>query len=174
MLSIGMKSSRVTVRRAAFDVGSGSTKMQCSDCELYHHLETGAIQCDILNSLYGLEVPVQFGADYMRSSDGTLSETIQDEGIRVFSKLKEEAEKLGATEFSAIATEVFRKASNGASYINRLMAQGVSVSMLSQQQEAELGYSSVLATLKLSEHVFSEPLCVWDSGGVFERLKYCY
>lgn len=152
------------IRRAAFDIGSGSTKLQCCDCEVFFDPATARFVCTVIKEIYGIERPVQFGADLMRSSDGALSEEIQERGLRVFLELKAEAERLGATETAAIATEVFRRASNGPSYLDRIRETGIPVTMISQCIEAELGYQSVQCMLRaISDYRPAD--CVWDSGG---------
>lgn len=161
-------------RRAAFDIGSGSTKIQCSDCEVVSDLEcTHSVRYRIVHTLYGIEKPVQFGADLMRSAHGALSEDITDSGFKVFCELKQEADRLGATQFSAIATEVFRRAANGQAYLDRIRSLGVSVSILSQELEAELGYQSVQCELRENETAEAAD-CVWDSGGNTRREYLLY
>lgn len=155
---------RIVVRRAAFDIGSGSTKLQCSDCELTVEAASGVVTSTrIINKLCGIERPVQFGADFKCSADGRLSEGIQQEGLTVFRELKAEAENLDAQEFHAIATEVFRKAANGPAYLQLIQELGVPVTILTQEIEAELGFGSVQAELALNGSAAAE--CVWDSGG---------
>lgn len=155
---------KAVVRRAAFDIGSGSTKLQCSDCELTVNTVSGEVlNTRIVTSLYGIERPVQFGADFKCSSDGRLSERIQQEGLIVFKELRDKAEALGAEEFHAIATEVFRKAANGPAYLELIRALGVNVTILTQEMEAELGFGSVQAELAFNASPAAE--CVWDSGG---------
>lgn len=154
---------RNVVCRAAFDIGSGSTKLQCSNCEVFLDATGSVIKTNILDELYGIEIPVQFGADFKCSSDGKLSEDIQLKGISIFSDLLSKARALGAVEFHAIATEVFRKAANGSTYLDKLRALGVPVTILTQEMEAELGFGSVQAVLMLS--ALPPALCVWDSGG---------
>lgn len=144
---------RVTIRRAAFDIGSGQTKVQCSDYD----------GTKITNTLIGEERPVAFGADYLKSEDGCLSESIQLKGLSVLQELKEIAENCGASQFSAIATEVFRKAANGLQYLDRVRAIGIEVVILTQELEAKLGFAS--ATITAGTDNESDDCCVWDSGG---------
>ena len=87
-------------RRASFDIGSGSTKMQVSDIK----------QNKIIHTYFGQERPVGFGFDFMGSKDGNLSEEIQMKGIQTFKDLKLKAEEYGATKFSAVATGKFNTA----------------------------------------------------------------
>ena len=159
------------IRRGAFDIGSGSTKLQCCDCE--HELSK--TNCSISRNLYGIEKPVQFGADLLRSTDGMLSNDIQELGIQVFRQLKEEGDRLGCTEYSAIATEVFRRAGNGHDYLDKIRSLGVAVSLLTQTMEAEMGFESVQAELKMLPMLDGVPRvaeCVWDSGGLSNGQYY--
>lgn len=151
------------VCRAAFDIGSGSTKLQCSNCEIFVDASGSVVQTILLEELYGVEIPVQFGTDFKCSLDGKLSEDIQLKGIEIFSDLLSKAKALGATDFHAIATEVFRKAANGSVYLDKIRALGVPVSILTQEMEAELGFGSVQAVLVKTAK--PPPSCVWDSGG---------
>lgn len=156
VIMASLLTSNTFVRRAAFDIGSGSTKIQCSDCEID---ENGVIK--IIRTYFGQERPVSMGADLLRSTDGNLSEEIQTVGISTLLDLKMEADALGATEFAAVATEVFRKAINGAAYTERICDLGVHVTIVTQTLEAELGFGSVVAVKNLPRH----STCVWDSGG---------
>ena len=145
--------------RASFDIGSSSTKMQC--CE---YSRNGGI-----NTLSGQERPVPFGANYLKSSDGSLSESIQLSGLAVLQELKAEAEHFGASEFSAIATEVFRKASNGNEYLDRVRFLGISVTVLTQELEARLGFDSAL--IMSGMELDATEVCVWDSGGASFQIS---
>lgn len=140
----------VVKRRAAFDIGSGSTKFQCSDYSCDKQL--------ILRTIFQEERPVLYGADFLKSHNGTISESIQEIGLQTLHDLKVKGEELGVEEYSAIATEVFRKASNGMEYLQRIRSEiGIPVQLLTQEMEAVLGYKSVTSFDK------SIPI-VWDSG----------
>lgn len=124
------------VRRASFDIGSGSTKLQISDvC-----LNTGKL----INKLYGIEKPLAYGIDLVKSNDGNLTENIQLKGLNILLELKLEAEKMNCFKYSAIATEVFRKAKNGYDYLERVKEIGIPVRILTQHEEAEIGFNSVI------------------------------
>jgi len=103
----------MTERRAAFDVGSGSTKLQCAVIDT----ATGKI----VEKLFGVERPQAYGIALQQSKDGHLSEDIQQTGVDLFVELKQTAvEEYGCTRFAAVATEVFRRAKNGADVLERL------------------------------------------------------
>jgi hypothetical protein len=150
-------------KRAAFDIGSGATKMQISDCVVSED------KTRIVCTYFGQERPVAFGADWVKSNDGNLSDDIQLKGLATLLELKAEAEAVGVTEFSAIATEVFRKAKNGIEFLDKVRQQGINVNILTQDIEAKLGYSTVTASIEDN----CGSVCVWDSGGAsFQITTY--
>jgi hypothetical protein len=147
------------IRRAAFDIGSGATKVQCSD---YKFPETqNEMDGTMTNIIYAEERPVPFGADYLSSQDEYLTEKIQLRGLQTLTELKENAVSHGAIQFSAIATEVFRKAKNGEAYLERVRQLGIDVVIITQELEAELGHK----TAQINSGCLDPNICVWDSGG---------
>lgn len=155
--------SQQIIKRAAFDIGSGSTKMQISDVHISKK--------SIVNTYFGEERPVGFGFDLMGSKDGNLSEEIQKVGIQTVLDLKNIAVEQGVTSFAAIATEVFRKAKNGSQYLDKIRALGIHVILVAQDLEAELGFSSALAMAGISPEA-GHNYCVWDSGGASFQITY--
>jgi len=149
-----MDASSDTVCRAAFDIGSGATKL----------LVANVSGMSIASVLFGKEVPVPFAVDWKKSSDGTLSEEVQAQGLRVLQELVEVCEQHGVPPESrcAIATEVFRKAGNGQDYLSRVRSElGLNVEMVTQDDEARLGFLTAVA---LQDRPVEEVVC-WDSGG---------
>lgn len=61
-----------SVKRVAFDIGSGSTKMQVATVSFV----PGNPYAVNIDTVISREVPVSFGADFMKSSNGHLSSTI--------------------------------------------------------------------------------------------------
>lgn len=142
-------------RRAAFDVGSGSTKLQVSEVDM----KTGKI----VQTFYNSERPQAYGIALQQSADGNLGEEVVRMGIELFLELKAVAtEKYQVVKFAAVATEVFRKAKNGMEVLQRLRdATQIEIVLVNQDLEAELGFKSVVAESKQAE----VDICVWDSGG---------
>eukprot|EP00434_Breviolum_minutum_P010151 symbB.v1.2.008959.t1/scaffold508.1/size221222/8 len=139
-------------RRAAFDIGSGATKLMIADVD----------GSSVAKELFAKEIPVAFAIDWKQSSDGNLSDAIQEKGLSVLRSLIAECEAndVPQTARCAIATEVFRQAGNGAAYLEKVLKElSLPVQVLSQQQEAEIGYSTAVA---LSD--VPSVIC-WDSGG---------
>lgn len=100
------------MRRAAFDIGSGATKLVIAD----------VANSMVRKQLFGKELPVPFGTAWKQSKDNSLSEEVQTRGLEALRGLIDECEKHDVPLFArcAIATEVFRKASNGQMYLERV------------------------------------------------------
>ena len=84
------------VRRAAFDIGSGASKVLVADVDRSGML-VGA-------TLWEAEKPCAFKEDTQGTVDGTLSEGIRSKGMALITELAKKARKLGATEACGIAT----------------------------------------------------------------------
>ena len=142
------------VRRVAFDIGSNATKCQVADVDL----ASGRI----LNIVMAQEVPCSFGVDWKQSKDGRLSDRMQDRGLQTLHMLCKTAVDKGATRAAAIATEVFRKASNGEDYLKRVKSEiGLTAKIVTQELEGRLGFLSAVA---LSSVPRASLIC-WDCGG---------
>jgi Ppx/GppA phosphatase family len=147
-------------RRGAFDIGSGTIKLQISDVDV----ASGRIK----RTVFGEERPCAFGADYLKSRDGTLSASIQEKGAMTIAAFQAIGEKYGVEAYAAVATAVFRKANNGEEFLDRVRSMGVPVSTITQEEEAELGHATAVA---ISGKSFDE--CVsWDSGGGSFQISY--
>jgi len=145
--------ARTVVRRGAFDIGSGATKVQVADVDVSNRR--------VLDEIYGEERPIPFGYVAISSGSMTLSDEIMETGMNTIRELMENAKEKGATDFSAVATEVFRKASNGQEYISMIEAEfGFPVSVVTQQSEGELGFNTALAYSATD----AGAICSWDSG----------
>ena len=149
--------------RAAIDIGSGSIKVEV------FLVECGEESVKIISSLYGREHSVPFGADYKKSPTGELSGEIQEQGLTILKEMIAHVKRTyELAKFSAICTEVFRKAKNGGTFLNRVRIEaGIPVSAVTQAMEAELGFNAVVAVGKLEE----SKVCVWDSGGASFQIS---
>ncbi|CAK0815350.1 unnamed protein product [Prorocentrum cordatum] len=144
-------------RRASFDIGSGATKLMVADVEL-------GPPARIMEVHFAQEVPVGFMMALRQSGDGTLSPAIQDQGMEVMRALVAKCQELavGAGSRCAVATEVFRKASNGADYLRRVKEElGLEAPIVTQEAEARLGFLTAVALQGRQE----EEVVCWDSGG---------
>ena len=142
----------VAQRRAAFDIGSGATKLMIADVDV----ETGRLGTVV----YGQEHPVSFALDWKKH--GFLSEDVQNEGLKVLHSLRTRCLSVP----TAIATEVFRKAPNGAAFLARVRDEiGLTVSLVSQDDEAMLGFRTAVA---LSGRFPAETIAYDSGGGSFQ------
>lgn len=140
--------------RAAFDIGSGATKMKVA--------EVDKCQQKIIKILMDDQAKVDYKEDLQKSSDESLSSNIQKEGITAINNLKKKAQKLGAKEFFAVTTSAVRTATNGVSFIKRLVKEtGIDIHIISQIEEAKLGF---IAATAISPKPIQNTV-VWDIGG---------
>jgi len=162
------KDSLGNCRRAAFDIGSGATKLLVAD------IRRSQKNTVIIKIIFGQERPCAFGADWLKSSDGNLSLAIQKKGIKISSELMSIAQELGASSFCAIATEVFRKSNNGESFLNELSTElSIPIHIVAQELEAELGYSTGVALRSAFDNESeTKGYIVWDSGGASFQITY--
>ena len=139
-------------RRAAFDIGSGATKLMVADVDV----ETGQLGDTVLAS----ERRVKYAFDW--KTHGVLSDAVQAEGIKVLHALRTEVLSSGCTAYTAVATEVFRKAPNGAAFLQRVRAElGLEIALISQEEEAQIGFLTAVAVGRRGRAA----TLAWDSGG---------
>jgi exopolyphosphatase/guanosine-5'-triphosphate,3'-diphosphate pyrophosphatase len=151
------------VRRAAFDVGSGSTKMTVAD--------VNACEQRILSVVLESAEKVDYKESLSRSSDRRFSDEVVNSGLAAMKRLKSEALSVGvqAGNFSGIATAAFREAENGRELLDRFTSElGVALSVISQEEEGKIGFYSAMAVSGLRP----EELVVWDIGGGSMQITY--
>ncbi|MDD0852739.1 hypothetical protein HBN50_06505 [Halobacteriovorax sp. GB3] len=148
------------VNRAAFDMGSGSTKMvvaRVNKCDL-----------KIENLLLEAQRPIGFKQDLIDSKDNKFSNKIISAATNSLMELKAKAQSLGATEFSAMATSAFRTANNGKEVLNLLAKRtGMNLKIINQTTEARLGYLGAKNLI-----LDKRPFIVWDIGGGSMQLSH--
>jgi exopolyphosphatase / guanosine-5'-triphosphate,3'-diphosphate pyrophosphatase len=143
--------------RAAFDIGSGSTKMVVAKVDICQQM--------ILNVLLRDSRKVGYKEALAADSNNKLPSQTVTTGIKALAELKRGAQALGAKEFLGVATSAFRKAVNGALVIKKILKNtGIKVSIISQRREAILGYLAVSAIFKSVDQA-KKRFVVWDIGG---------
>jgi hypothetical protein len=141
------------VRRAAFDVGSGYTKLLVADVDINRGIIIG-------KPLVQENRPMRYKIDAQQHPDHKLSEGIQKQGLGLLRELVGVARAHGAVEVAGVGTSVFRKAPNGPAFLEKVRrVLSVNIDVVDQDYETRLG----LAT----GEVLGAPLsaAVWDSGG---------
>lgn len=138
------------VRRAAFDIGSGSTKMVVAD------INTTTNKITIIHTQ-------DEKIDYQQALEKSesFSSEVKNSGFLALARLKWIALQKGATQFHAVATASFRNAKNGSEFANFIsQVLGIHVTIITQKQEAILGFYGALAGEKLQP----QNVVVWDIG----------
>ncbi len=121
---------------AAVDIGSGMMKFRAV-------ASNGVVISET--------VSVPFAFALAQSSTNQLPRAVMDDGVRQLQRFVDKAQSLGVTRIDAVATAIFRKATNGAEFLARVQADvpAVSLRIISQQDEGELGYGTALHALAL-------------------------
>ncbi|PIK15869.1 hypothetical protein [Halobacteriovorax sp. JY17] len=155
------KKESCLVKRAAFDIGSGSTKMTLAKVDTC----TGKI----VEVFFEDQAAVAYKQS-LYDNDNSFSKEIIKEGIQELKDLKETAVELGVTQFSALATQAFREAKNGKNTLEEISDQtGIEIRVINQELEAKFGYLGAKV-----KHPFAddEKILVWDIGGGSMQMTY--
>lgn len=148
--------SKCTVHRAAFDIGSETTKMKVARID-------SCLQKK-LKVVYKQEIKVPYAEN---SRSGSLTPQIRNSGIIALTELKNEAINNRAETFAGVATESIRQASDSADFLNEIKAKtGITIKLINQEQEAVLGY--VAASSAFAGE--TEKIIVWDIGGASMQM----
>lgn len=136
--------------RTALDIGSGSTKVLTASIN--------SCKRKILAILDNTGFPLKF-KEALHLNEGRIPESLYNELVEVIKKLRLSQAR---GQMRGVATEVFRQAKNGKAIIERLKREtGVSVEIINQQREAELGFWGALAVTGKK----ANDVVVWDIGG---------
>lgn len=142
--------------QGALDFGSGTTKA----------LVVSVDTCEkkILEVLYEERIPLALNEALEKSSTHEIPFAIVEKEMpRLQNILNKMRTDLKVEKVLAVATSVFRVAKNGASVAKELSQKlKITIEIVSQEREAELGYWSVLAQKKISSGL---AIIVWDIGG---------
>lgn len=142
-------SETCTLRRGAFDVGSGGIRFKIADVN----------KCSgTLKIIFESQEKVDFKDDLKGKKK--FSNKILKIGKAAFGKLKSKANEMNASDLSGVATSVFREAGNASEFLNSVGKDyDIRIQVVSQKEEAILGYYAAL-TVAQNPH-----LIVWDIGG---------
>ncbi len=155
-LFFGCTDSDCISTKAAFDIGSGSTKIIVASVD--------SCKKTIIKVLYQEQKKIDY-EESLTSSDSFPAPLIQD-GINALKELKANADKYRPKAYFAVATEAFRNARNGkevAQMINNTL--NISTAVISQEQEAQLGF------LAAKSQSVAKKIISWDIGGASMQLS---
>lgn len=140
-------------RRAAVDVGSGSTKVTIADVDLSNQEITGIVFED--------SFPVPYQASLETSYDGSFEAKIRELGLNTFRQIKAITEDYQVEKVAVVATAAFREATNGERFARDIyMDTGLEVKIIPQKDEGTLAFFSGIA----ASNEAPENLIVWDIG----------
>jgi len=155
------ESNTCFVNRAAFDIGSGTTKFQIA--------YVNRCSNQVVKKVFEKDMKVSF-KEALLHNQNRFNERIIQEGIFAINFLKKEGSKVAKVdEYSGVATSAFREAQNGNEALRRLSQETkVPLRTIAQRDEGILGYYAVHAATKkpLTE------LIVWDIGGGSSQITY--
>lgn len=149
------------VRRAAFDFGSGKSKLLVADVDTETH--------HVVKTVYATDKAILLSEDLMKQSDHKFSKPLQDQAVAIAQALKNEAIEHGAIEFCGIATEAYRNALNGNELTDRYQKElDIPTTIIPQQTEGKLAFSAVIEEKGLNPY----QIVCWDIGGGSFQITY--
>lgn len=147
--------------RAAFDIGSGSTKMKVAEFNTCDNTVTKVILED--------QARVNFQESLQASKDETFSEEVREDGMDSLRVLLEKALNHKATRFAGVATAAFRKAKNSQEFLNEVDKKlGIHVKVITQEQEALIGFKGAEQMTLLPK----AEIVLWDIGGGSQQIMF--
>jgi len=139
--------------RAAFDIGSSTTKMVVATVD--------TCQQNVKQILEEKTIKVGYKED-LDNSQGIFSVEIQRKGLNALQQLRKIAQKYNPSEYVGIATSAFRKSKNGVVLANKINEKlGIRVLIIPQRTEAILGFLAAYPQTELDK----KEILVWDIGG---------
>ncbi|MCB9060469.1 MAG: hypothetical protein H6622_02975 [Halobacteriovoraceae bacterium] len=141
------------VKRAAFDIGSGSTKVKVALVDVCKSL--------IKKNLFEKSIKIDFNEELERSSF-SFSENFVDNAISRIHNLLRQAKSFDPTSIVGVATSAIRNSNNGRDFVIKLKTKtGLNTKIITQEEEAKIGFYGALASTKYSK----DSILVWDIGG---------
>lgn len=140
-------------RRAAIDIGSGTSKLVVADFDIVRQGVLNVVCADFVNIL--------FSDSLLQNPHNNFDEELYKQAVTGFKRLFDLAQQAGALKCVAIATAAFRKAANGVDFIERLSKETkIPMIIIPQEDEALLGFETAVQSTGLD----TEKVISWDSG----------
>jgi exopolyphosphatase/guanosine-5'-triphosphate,3'-diphosphate pyrophosphatase len=119
----------------------------------------------VLEVLHKDSQAVQFNEDLEKNADGNLSAAIISKGQDVLNAMIIKGKTFKPKKIYGVATSVFRKSQNGTDVIKGYARKfRVRLEVITQEEEAMLGYLSVLSLMD-DKIKANKNIVVWDIGG---------
>ncbi len=143
--------------RMGLDIGSGATKILVANIDY--------CKSKVLEVLLSESRPVQYNEDFDKNNNGNLSPVIITQGQEVLSEMISKGKTFKPKKIYGVATSIFRKSQNGTDVIKGFARKfKVQLEVISQEEEAKLGYLSVLSLMD-DKTIENKNIVVWDIGG---------
>lgn len=143
---------------AAFDIGSGSTKIQVA--------KRNSCDLTLTKTLMQTSKPVGYAQDL--ESRKAFSKEVIGRGEKAIQELMQKALEHRPQKVFGVATQAFRQASNGEAILRAWNKKyGWPFKLIDQEREAMLAYELVSLKLELSG---DDSLMVWDIGGGSQQV----
>lgn len=150
--------SKCHTKRAAIDLGSGSTKLVVGLVNTCKDMVEGI--------LFEAQRAVPLKEKLQASEENEINQAMINELSGVFEEFKYMAAQQGAKDIRAVATSAFRTADNGEEAAEAITRHSqIPLTVISQKDEARFAYYAALsktASMKLPK---KGPIAVWDIGG---------
>jgi exopolyphosphatase/guanosine-5'-triphosphate,3'-diphosphate pyrophosphatase len=144
---------------AAFDIGSGSTKVQV--------VERNSCSLKISQTLLKTSIAVGYAQD-LSSGKKAFSQKIVLQGEQALKNLMKKSLVYHPEKVFGVATQAFRQAKNGAKVLeNWHHRYGWPFKIIDQRKEAMLAYELVVLKLDVPDE---KKLMVWDIGGGSQQV----
>jgi exopolyphosphatase / guanosine-5'-triphosphate,3'-diphosphate pyrophosphatase len=156
-VSVSFAKSDCRQKHGALDIGSGTTKAFAAWIDV--------CKMELIEAIFDEQIPIAFNEALEKSATGEIPANLVNEAGTKIGELTKKMRALEIKEISAIATSALRKATNGPEVAQIISEKtGITVKIISQDEEAEIGYVSALAQAKLPE-ADRNNVIVWDIGG---------
>lgn len=152
------ESSKCHTKRAAIDLGSGSTKLVVGLVNTCKGLVEGI--------LFEAQRAVPLKEALQASKENEITPSMIQKLSGVFEEFKYMADHQGASDIKAVATSAFRTADNGEEAAEIITNNsGIPLTIISQKDEARFAYYAALSKTKTMKLSKKSPVAVWDIGG---------
>lgn len=153
-----VESSSCHEKRAAIDLGSGSTKLVVGLVDTCKGLVQGI--------LFEAQRALPLKEQLQSSKDNKFNKAITDKLTSVFEEFYYLAKNEGAFNIRAVATSAFRTAANGKEVAQEISKKtGIEIKIIPQKQEALFAYSAARSQALNMNLPQNPPIAVWDIGG---------
>jgi len=157
LMSFGIYANCIEMR-AGIDIGSGASKLKIAKVD--------KCKDKIEKILFTKDFAVEYKDDLRSRNKKSFSKSIIKKGRSAFREISSILKKYKVQSTRAVATSAFRTSSNSAVLIRYAKSLDIPVEVISQDEEAILGYKSAKSLTSGRKYL------VWDIGGGSMQMSY--